>query len=71
LFFLTDGIYKSYSRFAKPTKEPISKEQKRYKSWPEGSRKDVEKDFVVLKKKLWFLERGPVRFTDIKLLQGD
>jgi hypothetical protein len=48
-FVLVDGIYPSYSRFVRGIKVPATREEKKYTSWQEGARKDVERVFGVLK----------------------
>jgi hypothetical protein len=57
LFILVDGIYLPYSRFVKGIKEPISLLEKKYTSWQEGCRKDIERAFGVLKGTWQCLER--------------
>jgi hypothetical protein len=50
VFVLVDGIYPSYSRrFVRGIKVPATREEKKYTSWQEGARKDVERAFGVLK----------------------
>ena len=48
LFVLVDGIYPRFTRFLKGFKEPISRPEKRYTTWQESARKDVERAFGVL-----------------------
>jgi hypothetical protein len=48
-FFLVDVIYPSFSRFVRRIKQPARRKEKKYTSWQEGARKDVERAFSVLK----------------------
>ena len=48
LYVLVDGIYPRFTRFLKGFKEPISRPEKRYTTWQEACRKDVERAFGVL-----------------------
>jgi hypothetical protein len=57
VFVLVDGIYPSYSRFIRGIKVPATREEKKYTSWQEGVRKDVERAFGVLKNTWQFLDR--------------
>jgi hypothetical protein len=57
VFVLVDGIYPSYSRFVRGIKVPATREEKKYTSWQEGARKDVERAFGVLKNIWQFLDR--------------
>jgi hypothetical protein len=51
-----DGIYPAYSRFVKGIKDPTNQEEKRYTSWQEAVRKDVERAVGVLEGCWQFLE---------------
>jgi hypothetical protein len=57
LFFLVDGIYPRYVRFVKSFRVPITAEQKRFASWQEAVRKDIERAFGVLKARWQVLAR--------------
>jgi hypothetical protein len=61
---IDDGIYPSYSRFARGIKVPANREEKKYTSWQEGVRKDVERAFGVLKNTWQFLDR-PILLHDL------
>ena len=65
MYFLVDGIYPSWSIFAKTNAAPITPQEKYYKERQEHIRKDVERCFGVLVKKftilnnplkLWYLD---------------
>jgi len=45
MFILVDGIYPSYSRFAKGMKEPLFNNEKNYTAWQEGACKYIEQAF--------------------------
>jgi hypothetical protein len=64
VFVLVDGIYPSYSRFVRGIKVPATREEKKYTSWQEGARKDVERAFGVLKNTWQFLDR-PILLHDL------
>lgn len=64
-FILVDGIYPQYSRFVKGIKEPITEEEKRYTSWQEGARKDIERAFGILKSCWQFMSR-PIHLMNIE-----
>ena len=55
LFLLVDGIYPALSRFVKTISVPITKIDRNFTGWQEGSRKDIERAFGVLQKKFHFL----------------
>jgi hypothetical protein len=57
LYYLADGIYPECSRFVKTFSEPIGLAKKRYASWQEGARKDIERTFGVLQRKFHVLCR--------------
>jgi hypothetical protein len=61
---LVDGIYPWYRRFVRGIKVPATREEKKYTSWQEGARKDVERAFGVLKNTWQFLDR-PILFHDL------
>jgi hypothetical protein len=53
-----DCICPAYSRFVKGIKEPTNQEEKRYTSWQEAVRKDVERAVGILQGCWQFLERS-------------
>ena len=55
LYFLADGIYPPLARFVQTFAEPANDSEFNYAKWQEGSRKDVERAFGVLKGKFWCL----------------
>ncbi len=57
LWVLVDGIYPKLSRFVKTIQEPVGGKASRYARWQESSRKDVERAFGVLQRKLQVLVR--------------
>jgi hypothetical protein len=63
-FVLLDVIYPSYSRFVRGIKVHATREEKKYTSWQEGARKDVERAFRVLKNTWHFLDR-PILLHDL------
>jgi len=65
VYFLVDGIYPSYSRFVRGVKLPSSQREKKFTSWQEGARKDVERAFGVMKNTWQFLDR-PILLHDLK-----
>jgi hypothetical protein len=65
VFVLVDGIYPSYSRFVRGIKVLTTREEKKYSSWQEGARKDVERAFGVCKNTWQFLDR-PILLHDLK-----
>jgi hypothetical protein len=46
VFVLVDGIYPLYSRFVRGIKVPATREEKKYTSWQEGAREDMERLLV-------------------------
>lgn len=59
-YYLTDGIYPSWSTFVKAYKYPTDPREKKFKKLQESARKDVERAFGVLKGKWGILSR-PLR----------
>jgi hypothetical protein len=51
LFYLVDGIYPALTRFLGPENDPATELDGSYKIYQEGSRKDVEHGYGVLKLK--------------------
>ena len=47
-YFLVDGIYPNYSRFAKTISKPVTNKEKQYAVCQELARKDIECGFGVL-----------------------
>lgn len=48
MFVLVDGIYPQWARFVKAMREPTSPAEKRFTTWQEAARKDIERAFGVL-----------------------
>ena len=68
MYFLVDGIYPSWSIFAKTNPNPVTEDEKYYKRRHEHVRKDIERAFGILVRKFNILER-PLRnwyVSDIK-----
>jgi hypothetical protein len=57
IFVLVDGIYPPYSRFVKGIQMPLTDEEKRYTSWQEAAKKDIERAFGVLQCRLQVMAR--------------
>jgi hypothetical protein len=49
LYFLANGIYPPLARFVQTFTKPANNSEFNCAKWQEGSRKDVERDFGVLK----------------------
>ena len=58
MYFLVDGIYPSWSIFAKTNPNPVTDEEKYYKRRHEYVRKDIERAFGILVKKFEILDKG-------------
>jgi hypothetical protein len=54
---MADGIYPDLSRFVKSFDEPMGVSKKRYATWQEASRKDIERAFGVMQRKFHILVR--------------
>lgn len=70
MYFLVDGIYPSWSIFAKTNPVPITEAEKFYKQRHEHVRKDIERCFGVLVKQFNILDR-PLRswyIEDIRMI---
>jgi hypothetical protein len=65
LYMLVDAIYPEYGRFVKANAEPITDVQKRYSSWQEGARKDIERAFGVLQCK-WQCISRPIYLLELR-----
>jgi len=65
MFILVDGIFPSYSRFAKCIKEPLFNNEKNYTAWQEGARKDIERAFGGLKA-TWQFVAKPIMMHNLK-----
>lgn len=61
VWLMVDGIYPNLSRFVKTLQEPGNLKAKKYSSWQEASRKDVERAFGVIQRKFAVLTR-PIEF---------
>ena len=57
LWLMADGIYPDLSRFVKSFDEPMGVANKRYATWQEASRKDIERAFGVMQRKFHILVR--------------
>ena len=60
-YYLTDGIYPSWSTFVKSFSHPDSAKKKLFSQRQESYRKDVERAFGILQAR-WAIVRGPARF---------
>jgi Plant transposon protein len=60
-----DKLYPKYTRFVKEIKQPVTQIERRYTKWQEAVKKDIERDFGVLKGTWQFLERQ-VLLMDLK-----
>ena len=57
MYFLVDGIYPSWSIFAKTNPNPVTEDEKYYKRRHEHVCKDIERAFGILVRKFNILER--------------
>ncbi len=64
VFLLADGIYPPYARFVKTLNEPVTNRQKRYATWQESARKDIERAFGVLQGQYKFIA-NPIQKLDL------
>ena len=64
-YYLADGIYSKWQKFAKPLKKPEGKENLDFHNAQAAARKDVERAFVILQAQ-FAIVRGPARFWDQK-----
>ncbi|XP_023732506.1 uncharacterized protein LOC111880315 [Lactuca sativa] len=67
-YYLTDGIYPQYSTFVKAFCHPVEERDNFFKRRQEGSRKDVERAFGVLKAK-WHIVEHAARPSDLETLR--
>jgi hypothetical protein len=68
LWFLVDGIYPKLSRFMKTLPVACGRMWKRYASWQEAARKDIERAFGVLQSKFRIV-RNPIEKWHIENIQ--
>lgn len=68
LWFLVDDIYPKLSRFVKTLPVAVGRMWKRYASWQEAARKDVERAFGVLQSKFRIV-RNPIEKWHIETIQ--
>ena len=61
---LVDGIYPNLSQFVNEIKQPISPEETIYTKWQEGTRKDMERAFGVIKS-TWTFCQNPIEMWEI------
>ena len=67
-YYLTDGIYPTWSVFVKSFPYPHIVKEKKFKRQHEAARKDVERAFGVLKAK-WHILHRPMRSTSVKKIR--
>ena len=67
-YYLTDGIYPTYSTFVKAYKYPVEPKEKRIKKLQESARKDVERAFCRLKTK-WMILNRPLRAMSVEKIR--
>ena len=67
-YYLTDGIYPTYSTFVKAYKHPNDPKEKRFKKLQESARKDVERAFGRLKAK-WMILSRPLRAMSVEKIR--
>ncbi|CAN6684992.1 unnamed protein product [Malus baccata var. baccata] len=60
-YYLTDGIYPSWSTFVKSFSHPDSAKKKLFSQRQESYRKDVERAFEILQDR-WAIVKGPAQF---------
>ena len=59
MYFLVDGIYPRYSRFVKAIRQPILLHHRRFTSFQEAARKDIERAFGVYQS-MWQCSARPI-----------
>jgi hypothetical protein len=69
MYFLTDGIYPTWSIFVKTIGQPVSDEQSKFASRQEYVRKDVERSFGVLVKQFKYLKHD-IESPDVNLVKN-
>ncbi|PWA72925.1 harbinger transposase-derived protein [Artemisia annua] len=67
-YYITDGIYPTYSTFVKAYKYPTDPKEKRFNKLQESARKDVERAFGRLKGK-WMILSRPLRAMSVKKIR--
>ncbi|XP_068323215.1 uncharacterized protein [Pyrus communis] len=68
-YYLTDGIYPSWSTFVKSFSHPDSAKKKLFSQRQKSYRKDVERAFGILQAR-WAIVRGPARFWQSEYLHS-
>ncbi|KAF5811697.1 putative harbinger transposase-derived protein [Helianthus annuus] len=68
-YYLTDGIYPTWSVFVKSFPYPHDPNEKKFKRQHEAARKDVERAFGVLKSK-WGILNRPMRSKTVKKIRS-
>ena len=63
MYFLVDGIYPRYSRFVKAIRQPILLHDRKFTSFQESARKDIERAFGVFQCK-WQASCRPIYLMD-------
>ena len=63
MYFLVDGIYPRYSRFVKAIRQPILLHYRKFTSFQESARKDIERAFGVFQCK-WQASCRPIYLMD-------
>lgn len=64
-FLLVDGIYPCYSRFVRTVPEAITQQEKKFKTWQEAARKDIERAFGVIQLQ-WQFMAHPIRMYHVE-----
>ena len=63
MYFLVDGIYPRYSRFVKAIRQPILLHYRKFTSFQESARKDIERAFGVFQCKWQASTRSFFKWT--------
>ncbi len=57
LYLLVDGIYPDLARFVKTIDQTVSADSKKFATWQESARKDIERAFGVLQRKFYVIKK--------------
>jgi len=66
---LVDGIYPEIARFARSISVPTGRDGKRYSSWQEAARKDIECAFGVLQCKFQIITHPIEKWDESRIKQ--
>ena len=69
LYMLVDGIYPKWSRFVKAILQPVRRDERKFTSWQESARKDIERAFGVLQCKFQCVAR-PIYLMELSHIRN-